>query len=94
MAHRDKFGRTTFGRKWTRQDNSSRDPPQLPITLPLEISRSPESLTIKDANGRGVCHLDFDDDESGRQLTKRLTEAEARVMANMIARLLTDVSDK
>ncbi len=94
MAHRDKFGRTTFGRKWTRQDNSSRDPTPLPITLPLEISRSPESFTIKDATGRGVCYLNFGDDGSEGRQTTRFTEAEAGEIAHMIARLLTDVGDK
>ena len=94
MAHRDKFGRTTFGRKWARQDDSGRDPAPLPITLPLEISRSPESFTIKDATGCGVCYLNFGDDGSGGPQTKRFTEAEAREIADMIARLLTDVTDK
>jgi hypothetical protein len=94
VAHRDKFGRTTFGRKWTRQDESSREPAPLPITLPLEMSRSPGSIVIKDATGRSVCYLDFDVDESGAQQTKRFTQAEAQEIAQMITRLLTDVGDK
>lgn len=89
MAHRDKFGRTTFGRKYARQDASIEAPPALPITLPLKIRRDQERFAIEDGSGRAVCHLYFDDGEGGRQ--ERFSEAEAGQMARMIARLLTDV---
>ncbi len=91
MAHRDKFGRTTFGRKWARRDDPDAAPAPLPISLPLKISRAAESFSIKDAAGRSVCYLYFEDEESRRRQTRRFTEAEAREIAQMIARLLTDV---
>jgi len=38
LAHRDKFGRTTFGRKWTRQDDAGEKPAQIPVGK-VEIER-------------------------------------------------------
>ncbi len=93
MAHRDKFGRTTFGRKWVRRDDSDAPPARLPIALPLKIRRSAESFAIDDAAGRTVSYVYFEDEESRRQQTRRFTEVEAREIAQMIARLLTDVED-
>jgi hypothetical protein len=90
MAHRDKFGRTTFGRKYNRQDDSGEATAPLPITLPLTIRRTEECFVIDDRTGREVCHLTFEG-ESQRQQTKRFTEAQACEMAQMIVRLLTDV---
>ena len=89
MAHRDKFGRTTFGRKWTRHDDFAKAPAPLPIKLPLRIQRANESFAIEDSSGRAVCQLCFIVEESQR--SARFTEAEAGEMAQMIARLLTDL---
>jgi hypothetical protein len=91
LAHRDKFGRTTFGRKWIRPNDPGEAPAPLPVTLPLKISPASDSFAIEDATGRGVCTLYFECEDSRRQQTRRFTEAEAREMAQMIARLLTDV---
>jgi hypothetical protein len=91
VAHRDKFGRTTFGRKYNRRDDTGEATAPLPIKLPLTIRRTEECFVIDDRTGRAVCHLTFDDENSLRPQTKRFTEAEAYEMAQMIARLLTDV---
>jgi hypothetical protein len=92
VAHRDKFGRTTFGRKAPHQDGSGEQAPaQLPITLPLGIRPGAGSVAVEDATGRPVCNVSFEDEDSRRQQQRRFTEAEARQIALMIARLLTDV---
>jgi len=91
VAHRDKFGRTTFGRKPVRKDDSDAPPARLPITLPLKIRRLTESFAIEDAAGRAVSYIYFDDESSRRTQTRRFSKDEAREIAQMIARLLTDV---
>jgi hypothetical protein len=91
LAHRDKFGRPTFGRKWVRRDETESAPLQLPITLPLSIRRSDEAFAIEDGAGRPVSYVVFDDDPARRAQTRRFTQDEAREIAQMIARLLTDV---
>lgn len=90
MAHRDKFGRTTFGRKWTRQDDTGEIPAPIPINLPLRICRSAEAFSIRDAADRSVCHVCFEDEQPPRQAMRRFTEAEARQISQTIARMLTD----
>ena len=94
MAHRDKFGRTTFGRKWTRPDGAGETPAPLPINLPLRISRSAEAFGILDAADRGICYVYFEDEQTRRQTTRRFTEAEAHQIAQTIARMLTDADDQ
>lgn len=91
MAHRDKFGRLTFGRRWARRDDADPAPLRLPITLPLKIRRSDEYFAIEDAAGRSVSCVLFDDEPSRRAQTRRFSQDEAREIAQMIARLLTDV---
>ncbi len=91
MAHRDKFGRPTFGRKWIRRDEADEAMPKLPITLPLKIRSSTESFAIDDAAGRTVSYVYFEDELSRRTQTRRFSKDEARAIAQMIARLLTDV---
>ncbi len=93
MAHRDKFGRTTFGRKWTRPDDTGETPAPIPINLPLKICRSAEAFSIRDAADRAVCHVYFDDEQARRQAMRRFTEAEARQISHTIARMLTDADD-
>ena len=90
MAHRDKFGRTTFGRKWARQDDAAETPLPIPINLPLKICRSAEAFSIRDAADRAVCHVCFENDMAGRQDERRFSEAEARQISQTIARMLTD----
>ncbi len=93
MAHRDKFGRPTFGRKWQKRDGSDSPPRRLPITLPLKIERSSDSFAIVDAAGHFVSYVYFEDEESRREQMKRFRENEARDIAQLIARLLTDVEE-
>ena len=93
MAHRDKFGRTTFGRKWTRQDDAGETPAPIPINLPLKICQSAEAFSIRDAADRDVCHIYFEDEQARRQAMRRFTEAEARQISQTIARMLTDADD-
>jgi hypothetical protein len=90
LAHRNKFGRTTFGRKWTRQEDAGETPAPIPIDLPLRIRRSAEAFSILDASERAVCHVCFEDDQDRRQALRRFTEAEARQISQTIARMLSD----
>ena len=90
MAHRDKFGRTTFGRKWSRPDDPVETSAPIPIDLPLRICRSAEAFSIRDAADRAVCHVYFEDEQSRRQAIRRFTEAEARQISQTIARMLAD----
>jgi hypothetical protein len=91
LAHRDKFGRPTFGRKWVRRDESDEPVPILPIKLPLKIRCSTESFAIDDAAGRTVSYVYFEDELSRRAQTRRYSKDEARAIVQMIARLLSDV---
>ncbi|MBB4199518.1 hypothetical protein CCR94_01330 [Rhodoblastus sphagnicola] len=90
MAHRDKFGRTTFGRKSTRQDDTGETPAPIPIDLPLKLCRSAEAFSILDAADRAVCHIYFEDEPTRRQAMRLFTEAQARQISQTIARMLTD----
>jgi hypothetical protein len=65
--------------------------PHQHITLPLKIRHSDESFAVEDAAGRSVSCVHFDDDPSRRAQTRRFSQDEAREIAQMIARLLTDV---
>ncbi|MDR3462954.1 MAG: hypothetical protein P4L76_11635 [Beijerinckiaceae bacterium] len=94
MAHRDKFGRPTFGRKWVRRDEADAAPPKLPIILPLKIHLADDAFAVEDAGGRIVCWTVFDDDASRRAQNRRFSRDEAREIAQMIARLLTDVESE
>jgi hypothetical protein len=91
MAHRDKFGRPTFGRKWVRREETDAVPPKLPIILPLKIHLADDAFAVEDAGGRIVSWTVFDDDASRRAQNRRFSRDEAREIAQMIARLLTDV---
>jgi hypothetical protein len=65
----------------------------LPITLPLKINRASEAYAILDSVGRAVAYVCFEDEDSRRQQLKRFSENEAREVAQLIARLLTDVDE-
>jgi hypothetical protein len=91
LAHRNKFGRPTFGRKWVRRDGLDEATPKLPISLPLKIHSAAEAFFIEDAAGRVLSHTYFDDEPSRRTQTGLFSKDEAREIARMIARLLTDV---
>jgi hypothetical protein len=91
MAHRDKFGRPTFGRRWVRRDETDAAPKALPITLPLALRRDEDCFGIEDGAKRVVASVDFENDPELRAQWRLFSEAEAREIAQMIARLLTDV---
>ena len=91
MAHRDKFGRPTFGRKRAQRDDLDETARKLPISLPLKIRSVAEAFAIEDAAGRVLSYTYFDDDPSSRTQTRRFSKDEAREIAQVIARLLTDV---
>jgi hypothetical protein len=91
LAHRDKFGRPTFGRKWVQRDDSDEAVRKLPISLPLKIRSVAEAFAIEDAAGRVISYTYFEDEPSSRTQTRRFSKVEAREIAQAIARLLTDV---
>jgi hypothetical protein len=91
LAHRDKFGRLTFGRKWEKRDESAAPSRPLPIALPLSIHRAADSFAILDAAGRIVAAIPFEGDASRERQERRFSENETREMAQLIAGLLTDM---
>ncbi len=94
MAHRDKFGRPTFGRKWVRRDEADAPPALLPVTLPLGVRISGQTFVVADSAGRAVAHVEFEEDPDLRAQTRRFSQPEARDIAQMIALLLTDVESE
>ncbi|MGW9332752.1 hypothetical protein [Bosea sp. NPDC055594] len=64
------------------------------MKLPLRLYQYQESFGIQDAEGYSVCYLYFDDDPKRRIVTKRMTKAEAEIVAKQIARALTDNAEK
>ncbi|WP_294537095.1 hypothetical protein [uncultured Rhodoblastus sp.] len=94
MAHRDKFGRPTFGRKWVRRDEPETAQKTLPITLPLALRREEDSFAIEDGARRVVATVDFENDPALRAQWRLFAEPEAREIAQLIARLLTDVESR
>ncbi len=94
MAHRDKFGRPTFGRKWVRRDAAEAAPLRLPITLPLALRREDGYFVILDGAGRDVASVDFEENEGERQKLRLFSQDEAREIALTIARLLTDAESR
>ncbi len=67
---------------------------KLPITLPLKICLTAEAFAIEDAAERMVSYTCFEDEPSRRTQTRRFSKDEARAIAQMIARLLTDVGSE
>ena len=70
-------------------------PPKLPISLPLKIRLADDAFAVEDAGGRIISRTRFDEDPSRRaQSAPALSKDEAREIAQMIARLLTDVESR
>lgn len=61
----------------------------MPIALPLKIHRKAESFQVVDSDGRSLAYVYFEDVPERRAMMKRLTEAEAREVAQRIARALS-----
>ncbi|WP_018408459.1 hypothetical protein [Methylocystis rosea] len=60
-----------------------------PYTLPLRIRRSGESFAVEDASGVAIAYVYFEEDPSRRGLVSRLSGADAKAVAQTIARALT-----
>ena len=61
----------------------------MPYALPLRIRKSGESFAVEDANGVALAYVYFEDDPSRRGLVNRLSGADAKAVAQTIARALT-----
>ena len=94
MAHRDKFGRPTFGRKRVQGDDLDEAVRKLPFSLPLKIRSVAEAFAIEDAAGRVLSYTYFEDEPSSRTQTRRFSKDEAREITRAIARLMTDVQSE
>jgi len=57
------------------------------FSTPWRMAENMEAFEIKDATGRRLASVYFDDNQLRRELTKRLSKQEARTMARRIARL-------
>ncbi|MGD9540635.1 hypothetical protein [Methylocystis sp.] len=60
-----------------------------PYALPLRIRKSGESFAVEDANGIALAYVYFEDEPTRRALVNRLSGADAKVVAQTIARALT-----
>ncbi len=57
--------------------------------LPLRIRKTGKSFAVEDANGVALAYVYFEDDPSRRALVNRLSSADAKAVAQTIARALT-----
>jgi len=64
------------------------------MKLPLRIQKFEESFSILDAAGTKVCYIHYDTDPTRREMLHRLSEGDAKAMAQRIARLLTEDAKK
>jgi len=62
----------------------------LPITPPIRLRKFPEAFAIEDGAARIIAYVYFDDDASRRDLTKRLTKADAEEAAKIMAAALRE----
>jgi len=58
-----------------------------PFSTPWRLAENMEAFEVKDATGRRLASIYFDDNQMRRELTKRLSKQDARTMARRIARL-------
>ncbi|TLG71833.1 hypothetical protein [Methylocystis sp. B8] len=56
---------------------------------PLRIRKSGESYIVEDANGIALAYVYFEDEPTRRALVNRLSDADAKAVAQTIARALT-----
>lgn len=64
-----------------------------PYALPLRIRHAAESFVVEDANGVALAYVYFEEDPSRRGLVNRLSGADAKAVAQTIARALTMKSE-
>ena len=60
------------------------------IRLPLKLRQAGESFEIRDAAGRTVAYVYFEDQEQRRSVIQRFTKAEAKAIAQITARAVTE----
>lgn len=61
-----------------------------PYRLPLRIRKSGESFAVEDAGGVALAFVYFEEDPGRRRLANRLSGADAKAVAQTIARALTE----
>ncbi len=62
-----------------------------PYALPLRIRNAAEAFVVEDAGGVALAYVYFEEDPSRRGLSNRLSGADAKAVAQTIARALTAV---
>jgi hypothetical protein len=60
-----------------------------PYTSPIRIRKAAESFAVEDANGIALAYVYFEDEPTRRALVNRLCSANAKSVAQTIARALT-----
>jgi hypothetical protein len=60
-----------------------------PYTSPIRIRKAAESFVVEDANGVVLAYVYFEDEPTRRALVNRLSGADAKAVAQTIARALT-----
>jgi hypothetical protein len=61
-----------------------------PYALPLRIRKAAESFVVEDVGGVALAYVYFEEDPSRRGLVNRLSGADAKAVAQKIARALTE----
>ena len=74
---------------WLKITSAGYDITLEPYTLPLRIRKSGEFFAIEDANGIALAYVCFEDAPTRRALVNRLSGADAKAVAQTIARALT-----
>ncbi len=64
-----------------------------PYALPLRIRQSGESFVVEDVGGVALAYVYFEDEPTRRGLVKRLSQADAKRVAQTIARALTGAAN-
>jgi hypothetical protein len=62
--------------------------------LPLRIRKAAESFVVEDAGGVALAYVYFEEDPGRRGLVNRLSGADAKAVAQTIARALTTDSKR
>lgn len=63
------------------------------MKLSLRIKRHDESYEVRDALGAAMSYTYFEDETGRQDRLRRVSEAEAREIAKLIARALTDAKE-
>ncbi|MBM3578206.1 MAG: hypothetical protein FJX40_11215 [Alphaproteobacteria bacterium] len=65
-----------------------------PYALPLRIKKSGESFIVEDAHGKPLAYVYFEDEPTRRALVNRFSSANAKAIAQTIARSLTAEAER